>query len=130
MGSEHYEQNEKLFACAKTLGITTFSTPFDESAVIALGGAGVEKHFTLSRADGGPDAAMEPHEFKRSVSDCRNAWRSIDRSGQLPSSRQRKRTLAVPTLSVHAPERLMKAIGHRAVRNISIGEPLSWEMFD
>ncbi len=40
---------------------------------IALGACVVEKHFTLARADGGPDGAfsMEPHEFKQMVQDIR-----------------------------------------------------------
>jgi N-acetylneuraminate synthase len=44
-------------------------------AAVALGAVMVEKHMTLSRADGGLDASfsMEPHEFKQMVVECRRA---------------------------------------------------------
>lgn len=44
-------------------------------AATALGASMVEKHLTLSRADGGPDAgfSLEPREFATLVHDCRTA---------------------------------------------------------
>ncbi len=44
-------------------------------AATALRAAVIEKHLTLSRADGGPDAAfsMEPDEFAQLVTECRRA---------------------------------------------------------
>lgn len=50
-------------------------------AAVALGGAVIEKHFTLRRADGGPDAdfSLEPAEFRRLCEDCHNAWLSLGR---------------------------------------------------
>lgn len=48
-------------------------------AAAALGAAMIEKHLTLSRADGGPDAgfSMEPVEFKQMVTECRRAAASV-----------------------------------------------------
>jgi sialic acid synthase SpsE len=48
-------------------------------AAAALGAVMIEKHLTLSRADGGPDAgfSMEPHEFKQVVVECRRAAAAV-----------------------------------------------------
>ena len=48
-------------------------------AAAALGYTYIEKHLTLSRADGGPDAgfSMEPAEFKQMVTECRRAAAAI-----------------------------------------------------
>lgn len=48
-------------------------------AAVARGARYVEKHLTLSRADGGPDAgfSMEPNEFAQMVIECRRAAAAI-----------------------------------------------------
>jgi len=48
-------------------------------AAIALGASLVEKHFTLSRAEGGVDSAfsMEPHEFRMMREEADRAWQAI-----------------------------------------------------
>jgi pseudaminic acid synthase len=120
-------------------------------AAVALGANVIEKHFTLRRADGGPDAAfsLEPDEFRRLVEDCRNAWLSIgsvdySRSDEELGNRTFRRSLYVVTdvaageqLTVQnvrsirpgfglAPKHLPEVLGRRAARMLKRGEPLAW----
>jgi len=48
-------------------------------AAVALGACLIEKHFTLSRQDKGPDSefSIEPHELKRLCQDTRDAWSAL-----------------------------------------------------
>ena len=48
-------------------------------AAIAVGGSVIEKHFTIRRSDGGPDAAfsLEPNEFSCLTRECKDAWSSL-----------------------------------------------------
>jgi N-acetylneuraminate synthase len=48
-------------------------------SAVTLGAAIIEKHFTLARADGGPDAAfsLEPQELKAVVDNCRIAFKAL-----------------------------------------------------
>lgn len=122
-------------------------------AAVALGACAVEKHFTLARADGGPDAAfsLEPAEFKALVDDSRNAWQALGRVNYdlLGSERgniQFRRSLYV-TADIAAGETLTRAnvrsvrpgdglppadyekvLGRPAARALSRGEPLDWDM--
>jgi N-acetylneuraminate synthase len=122
-------------------------------AAVALGASVVEKHFTLARADGGPDAAfsLEPGEFAALVADCKAAWRALGRAhydllgserGNLAFrrslyvaadvaageilSRQNVRSIR-PGLGL-APAELDRVLGRPAARDLKRGEPLAWDM--
>ena len=63
-----------------TVGLSDHSVGIGVAcAAAALGATYLEKHLTLSRADGGPDAgfSMEPAEFKQLVTECRRAAAAI-----------------------------------------------------
>ena len=68
----------ELFNCEvglsdHTIGIGT------AVAAVALGATVIEKHFTLSRDDGGVDSAfsLEPHELQNLVTESQQAWMSL-----------------------------------------------------
>ena len=52
-------------------------------AAVALGACLIEKHFTLSRHDKGPDSefSIEPTELKRLCQDTRDAWAALGSAG-------------------------------------------------
>jgi N-acetylneuraminate synthase len=122
-------------------------------AAVALGAAVIEKHFTLRRSDGGPDAAfsMEPEEFTamaRAVREAEQALGSVSYQ-RTPSEAKNvcfRRSLFI-VLDVKAgepftaenvrpirpgygllPRHLEEVLGRRAACDIARGTPLSWEL--
>ena len=55
-------------------------------AAVALGASVIEKHFTLSRSDKGPDSefSIEPNELKQLCSTCHEAWQSLGQGNFTP----------------------------------------------
>lgn len=120
-------------------------------ASVALGGSVIEKHFTISRADGGPDSSfsLEPDEFKQLVDDCRAAWKALgdvqyDLVGSERGNLVFRRSLyavkpiasgeKLTTTNVRSirpgfglsPKYLPEVLGRTAARDIAYGEPLVW----
>ena len=60
-----------------TMGTTVATTS------VALGACLIEKHFTLSRTDKGPDSefSLEPQELKQLCIDTKIAWQSLGQAG-------------------------------------------------
>jgi N-acetylneuraminate synthase len=67
-----------LFGCEVGLSDHTMGVGAAVAAV-ALGATVVEKHFTLSRADGGVDStfSLEPHEMASLVVETERAWKAL-----------------------------------------------------
>lgn len=121
-------------------------------AATALGATLIEKHFTLARADGGPDCAfsMEPAELAELVASVNTAQAALGVADyQLTPSEQGNRAFRRSLYLVKeiaAGERLTEAhiksvrpalglppadydrlLGKRVTRDMSANQPLDWE---
>jgi len=124
-------------------------------ASVSLGASIIEKHVTLRRADGGPDAAfsLEPAELRELVRAVRNVEQAIGTPQYGPGRRESsnlvfRRSLFVvqdvrkgerfTTTTVRsirpgygiAPRFLRSVLGRKATRNLRRGTPLSWEVVE
>lgn len=122
-------------------------------ASVAVGGAVIEKHFTLRRRDGGPDSAfsLEPEEFRVMVDAVRVAEKALGEVSYGPVStdsgiRSYRRSLFVvediaagelfTEQNVRAirpgdglpPKHVEHVLGRKAAKAIKRGTPLRWEL--
>jgi pseudaminic acid synthase len=81
----------ELFDCQVGLSDHTMGTGVSVAATV-LGASVIEKHLTLSRADGGPDGSfsMEPAEMARLVHECRQAQQALGSVFYGPTPAERK----------------------------------------
>ena len=80
-----------LFGCE--VGLSDHTPGIGASiAAVAHGATVVEKHFTLSRADGGVDSAfsLEPNEMNALVIETERAWQSLGKIAYGPGEAERK----------------------------------------
>lgn len=124
-------------------------------AAVGLGACMVEKHITLARSDGGPDAAfsLEPDEFAELARGCRTAFEALGQASYGPSASERgsvrfRRSLyairdiaAGDTITQDnvrsirpgfglPPKALPEISGRKAARAIARGTPLDWSMVE
>lgn len=122
-------------------------------AAVALGATVIEKHFTLSRADGGVDSAfsLEPIEMKQLVIETQRAWESLGEitygptSAEKPSLEHRRSLYIGEDLKAGdlltkenvriirpghglSPKYFDLVLGKTIKQDASKGTPLSWEL--
>jgi pseudaminic acid synthase len=80
----------ELFNCQVGLSDHTMGVGVAVASV-ALGATVIEKHFTLSRADGGVDSAfsMEPEEMKALVIETERAWQALGEVKYGPTEKEK-----------------------------------------
>ncbi|MEO9298591.1 pseudaminic acid synthase [Devosia alba] len=142
----------QLFGCQVGLSDHTMGIGVAVAAV-AHGATVIEKHFTLSRAEGGVDSAfsLEPAEMQSLVVETERAWQSLGAVSYGPTEAEKKSlvyrrslyiaedmaegaTFTPSNLRVVRPGLGLKprfyeeVLGRRASRAVKKGEPLSWEL--
>jgi N-acetylneuraminate synthase len=141
-----------LFGCEVGLSDHTFGIGAGVASV-ALGASVIEKHFTLSRADGGVDStfSMEPDEMAALVVETERAWKALGQvyyglTEKEHQSQIFRRSLYVaedlaagdtltegnlriirPGLGL-PPKYFESLIGMRVGRAVRRGTPMSWEL--
>lgn len=122
-------------------------------AAVALGATVVEKHFTLSRADGGVDSnfSLEPSELAALVTETERAWQALGHVSYGPTEAEKKslvfrrsiyvakdlkagdtfdmQNLRIVRPGLGLPPKLIDNIlGKRITRDARKGTPLSWDL--
>jgi len=122
-------------------------------AAVALGAVVIEKHITLSRADGGPDAlfSLEPAELTELVQAVRTVEKAIGQPAYAIGKKESENLVFRKSLFVVAdiaqgekltaanvrsirpghglaPKYYQKILNRKAARNLKRGTPLNWSM--
>lgn len=141
-----------LFGCEVGLSDHTMGVGASVAAV-ALGASVIEKHFTLSRAEGGVDSAfsLEPQELKALTIETERAWAAMGAVRYGPTEAERASLVYRRSLYVVAdmkagdplspetvrairpglglpPKDLDTVIGKHVRQDVARGTPLSWDL--
>lgn len=112
----------ELFGCEVGLSDHTMGIGVAVASV-SLGASVIEKHFTLSRADGGVDSAfsMEPAEMAQLVVETDRAWRSLGSISYGPTTAELKSLQYRRSLYVVSDMRAGDVLSNMNVRTIRPG---------
>ena len=120
-----------LFGCK--LGLSDHTLGIGAAvASIALGATVIEKHFTLSRADGGVDAAfsLEPEEMAQLVRECRAAYEALGEIRYAVQEQERKSLVFRRSLYVVQDMKKGDAFTTENLRSIRPGLGISPKYYD
>jgi pseudaminic acid synthase len=142
---------QELFQCQIGLSDHTMGVGVSVAAV-TLGATVVEKHFTLSRAEGGVDSAfsLEPQELESLVKETERAWQSLGSIKYGPTKAEEKSLVFRRSIYISKdvksgeiltrdnvrivrpglglpPKNLDLIIGKNVKMDLMTGTPLSWD---
>lgn len=125
------------------------------TTAIALGACFIEKHFTLSREDKGPDSSfsLEPHELRKLCSECNSVFEALGEEnypvvGAEQGNKQFRRSIYIcdnlkkgdvinrsntrrirPGYGL-SPKDYPNVLGKRLLRDVNRGTPLTMDMME
>ncbi|WP_296238891.1 pseudaminic acid synthase [Psychrobacter sp. UBA5136] len=145
---------QDLFGCEVGLSDHTMGIGASVAAV-AFGATIIEKHFTLSRAEGGVDAdfSLEPYELNSLVTETERAWLALGKVQYGPTEAEKKARLRRRSLYIGEdmqagdvltttnlrrirpglglpPKFFDVLLGKKVNQNVKKGTPVSWNLFD